>query len=135
MLTKVDLVPDPDWLDLLEDEIKTAIIATSLRNSPILRVSAKTGMGIAELKTQIGLLVKNHPPSPTGGNPRLPIDRIFTIQGFGTVVTGTLLGGTLENGDEIEILPEKVKSRIRGLQVHNLKVQKSNQETELQLTW
>ena len=135
VLTKVDLVPDPDWLDLLEDEIKTAIIATSLRNSPILRVSAKTGMGIAELKTQIGLLVKNHPPSPTGGNPRLPIDRIFTIQGFGTVVTGTLLGGTLENGDEIEILPEKVKSRIRGLQVHNLKVQNQYQETELQLTW
>ena len=125
VLTKVDLLPDPDWLDLLEDEIMTAINATSLRNSPILRVSAKTGLGIAELKSQIGQLVKNRPPNPLGGNPRLPIDRIFTIQGFGTVVTGTLLGGPLENGDEIEILPEKVKSRIRSLQVHNVKVQKS----------
>jgi selenocysteine-specific elongation factor len=125
VLTKIDLAPDPEWLELLEGEIKTALDATSLQNSPILRVSAKTGLGIAELKTQIGQLVNNHLPIPSGGNPRLPIDRIFTIQGFGTVVTGTLLNGSLEIGDELEILPEKVKSRVRGLQVHNSKVQKS----------
>ena len=125
VLTKVDLVNDPDWLELIEDEIRKVIDTTSLKNLPILRVSAKTGQGIEELKTQIDLLVKNGIERVISESPRLPIDRVFTIQGFGTVVTGTLLDGDFEIGDEVEILPEKIKSRIRGLQVHNTKVQRS----------
>lgn len=116
VLTKIDLIDDPDWLDLIENEILDAVSNTTLANAEIVRVSAHSGAGISELVEKISALLDDLPPSTHYNSPRLPIDRVFTISGFGTVVTGTLLGGTLRLGDEVEIQPAELRGRIRGLQ-------------------
>lgn len=116
VLSKVDLVEDEDWLVLIEDEIRQALSASTLANAPLLRVSAHTGAGMPELLAALTVLLRELPPHSLYGQPRLPIDRVFTISGFGTVVTGTLLGGTLHIGDEIVIQPGELYGRIRGLQ-------------------
>lgn len=116
VLTKIDLIDDPDWLNLVEYDIREAVSQTTLANAEIVRVSAHTGAGIKELIELVGELVADLPLNTNANTPRLPIDRIFTISGFGTVVTGTLLGGTLRVGDEIEIQPAGLRGRIRGLQ-------------------
>jgi selenocysteine-specific elongation factor len=118
VLTKIDLVNDSEWLDLIEQDVRAVVHGTVLENSPILRVSAKTGAGLQELKEILGKLLDKQPERINLGRPRLPIDRVFTMQGFGTVVTGTLLDGQLQKGDEVEILPNHLRARIRGLQTH-----------------
>ncbi len=118
VLTKTDMVDDPDWLELVEDDVRQTMQGTSLENVDILRVSAHTGEGIPELLESLALLLTDLPRRPDYNNPRLSIDRVFTISGFGTVVTGTLLGGSLHVGDEIEIQPTELRGRIRGLQTH-----------------
>jgi selenocysteine-specific elongation factor len=120
-LTKIDMVDDPDWLDLVEMDLRQTLHGTVLEEAPIIRVSGRTGAGIPELLAAISSALVDQPPRPDFGRPRLPIDRIFTIAGFGTVVTGTLTDGQLKVGDEIEILPEKLSGRIRGLQTHKRK--------------
>ncbi len=120
-LNKIDLVTDPAWLDLVEGDVKSALQGTILRDAPILRVSARTQAGFPELLRTLSLLLKNRPPRPDLGRPRLPIDRVFSIAGFGTVVTGTLSDGRLGTGDEVEILPSGRRARIRGLQTHKKK--------------
>ncbi len=104
-LTKIDLVDDPDWLDLVEEDLHDIFADTVLKDAPILRVSARTMQGIPELLTALGVCLADTPPRPDTGRPRLPIDRVFTIAGFGTVVTGTLSDGRLNTGEAVEILP------------------------------
>lgn len=118
VLTKIDLAPDTGWLDLIESDIRAAVRGTVLDDAPILRVSAKTKTGIDSLTSNLQSLLQEKPSRPDLGRPRLPIDRVFTMTGFGTVVTGTLLDGQLALGDEVEILPSREQGRIRGLQTH-----------------
>jgi selenocysteine-specific elongation factor len=122
-LTKIDLVNDLEWLDLVEDEIRQVISGTVLENAPIVRVSARSGEGIAEIAKAISECLAEKPERPDLEKPRLPVDRVFTIAGFGTIVTGTLLDGRLQIGDEVEILPQGRHGRVRGLQSHKKKEQ------------
>ena len=122
-LTKTDLVEEADWLSLIEDEVREALRGTVLEAAPILRVSARTRMGISPLIDALSVCLAACPPQPDTGRPRLPIDRVFTMTGFGTVVTGTLTGGRLEIGQEVILQPDGVRGRIRGLQSHNQKEQ------------
>lgn len=119
VMTKCDMVDDPDWLDLVEAEIGETMQNTVLADAPIIRVSAHTGGGIDTLKSAIGDLLTSLPPRPQDKFPRLPIDRVFTLSGFGTVVTGTLSGGSLKIGDEIELQPSGLRGKIRGLHSYN----------------
>lgn len=120
-LTKVDLVDDPDWLDLVETDLQQVLSGTVLKHAPILRVSARTRQGIPELIEALSACLAGRAPRPDFHRPRLPIDRIFTIAGFGTVVTGTLTDGQLRVGEEVEILPKGLRGRVRGLQTHKRK--------------
>jgi selenocysteine-specific elongation factor len=123
VLTKVDLVDDPAWLDLVESDVKTLLHATFLQDAPILRVSSRTKQGFPELLQALDFLMKKQPTRPDLGRPRLPIDRVFSISGFGTIVTGTLSDGKFATGDEVEILPTGLHARIRGLQTHKKRVE------------
>lgn len=120
-LTKTDLAPDPDWLNLVEQDIRTTLQKTVLENAPLLRLSAKTGQGLDEFLTALETLLKGKPEKLDLNRPRLPIDRVFSIAGFGTVVTGTLADGSLQLGDELVILPSGKTGRVRGLQTHKKK--------------
>lgn len=120
-LTKTDLIDDPEWLDLVELDIRGIVGGTMLENAPVVRVSARTGAGIEDLRKALSACLVERPPRPDLGRPRLSIDRVFTIPGFGTVVTGTLLDGQLRVGDEVEILPAGTRGRVRGLQTHKKK--------------
>jgi selenocysteine-specific elongation factor len=122
-LTKIDMVNDPDWLDLVEADLQEVLAHTVLADAAIIRLSARTGAGIPELKRQLSQLLSQRPARPDLNRPRLPVDRVFTIAGFGSVVTGTLVDGSLRVGDEIEILPQGLRSRVRGLQTHRQKEQ------------
>jgi selenocysteine-specific elongation factor len=117
-LTKADLV-DEDWLELVSEDTREFLKGTFLEGKPIVPVSAKTGQGIDELKRVLQALVARVPPKQLEGKFRLPVDRVFTIRGFGTVVTGTLFSGTIRVEDRIEIYPKGIEAKIRGLQVHN----------------
>jgi selenocysteine-specific elongation factor len=121
VLTKTDLASDSAWLDLVEMDIRSAVADTVMKDAPILRVSAKTKTGLNSLVSSLQSLLANKPTRLDLNRPRLPIDRVFTMSGFGTVVTGTLLDGHLSVGDEVEILPSAQKGRVRGLQTHKKK--------------
>lgn len=120
-LTKADLV-DEDWLELVSEDTREFLKGTFLEGKPIVPVSAKTGQGLDELKRVLQGLVARVPPKQLEGKFRLPVDRVFTIRGFGTVVTGTLFSGTIRVEDRIEIYPKGIEAKIRGLQVHNASV-------------
>jgi selenocysteine-specific elongation factor len=117
-LTKTDLVKDEDWLELVEEEIRDLLSPTSLAEAPIVRVSAKKKTGIDDLLAALSQILEGEPERVDLGRPRLSVDRVFMMPGFGSIVTGTLLDGTLKTGDEISLLPEGIKGRIRGLQNH-----------------
>lgn len=117
-LTKIDVVDDPDWLDLVTLDIEETLETTHFVDTPIIPVSAMQNQGLATLLNIVQEKLTYLPPRLEDGLPRLPIDRVFTIKGFGTVVTGTLLDGQLNNGDTVEIFPQQIKTRIRGLQSH-----------------
>ncbi|MGA7732384.1 MAG: selenocysteine-specific translation elongation factor [Chloroflexia bacterium] len=121
VLTKTDMV-DEEWLALVQEEVSERVQRTTLAGAPIVPVSARTGQGLPALLAEIDRVLADTPPRADRGLPRLPIDRAFTIAGFGTVVTGTLTGGTLHVGQEVEIVPGDLRSRIRGLQSHKHKV-------------
>ncbi len=122
-LTKVDAVQDPDWLDLVEEDAGSLLQETALRDAPIVRVSAKTGEGLTEFVNALERVVEASPPRLNLGRPRLSVDRSFSMSGFGTVVTGTLLDGTFSVGDEIEVVPSGLRGRVRGLQTHHAKLE------------
>ncbi|RJP46294.1 MAG: selenocysteine-specific translation elongation factor [Anaerolineaceae bacterium] len=126
VLTKTDLAPDPDWLGLLETDVRAAVSDTILADAPIVRVSAKNKTGLDTLITNLQSLLHEKPSRPDMSRPRLPIDRVFSMAGFGTVVTGTLTDGSLAVGDEVEILPSRQKGRVRGLQTHKKKEERAS---------
>jgi selenocysteine-specific elongation factor len=125
VLTKTDLAPDPDWLDLIETDIRTAVRGTVMDSALIVRVSSKTKEGLESLLSNLQTLLHQKPARLDLNRPRLPIDRVFTMSGFGTVVTGTLLDGQLALGEEVEILPSRQRGRVRGLQTHRKKAEKA----------
>lgn len=121
VLTKTDLASDSEWLDLVSMDIRNAVSDTILKDAPILRVSAKNKTGLEDLIANLQSLLQTKPARADLNRPRLPVDRVFSMSGFGTVVTGTLKDGKLAVGDEVEILPGGIKGRIRGLQTHKKK--------------
>lgn len=123
VLTKTDLVEDPEWVEMVKDDVTTFLKGTFLEGSPIIPVSAVKGEGIEELKLALDKLVADVEPRSTEGAFRLSVDRVFSMKGFGTVVTGTSLSGKLKTGDPVTIYPEEHRTKVRGLQVHNLEVQ------------
>ena len=124
-LTRVDLVDDLEWLELVKEEVLELLEGTSLADAPMLPVSATEGIGIDELLESLCEILAERPERLDGDQPRLPVDRVFSMSGFGTVVTGTLTGGSLRTGDEIELQPGDVRGRIRGLQSYQQKVQQA----------
>ncbi|MDT3700596.1 MAG: selenocysteine-specific translation elongation factor [Thermincola sp.] len=124
VITKTDLVEE-DWLELIKEEARELVAGTVLEGAPMAAVSAVKGAGIKELIQLIDEIAGAIKERPVSGQPRLSIDRVFSITGFGTVVTGTLIEGTISVGDKIEILPENIEARVRGVQVHSEKVEKA----------
>jgi selenocysteine-specific elongation factor len=116
-LTKRDLVDD-EWLAMVDVELRDQLAGTFLAHAPIVPVSARTGAGLDTLRAEIARIIATIPPRPTTGVLRLPIDRVFTIKGFGTVVTGTIWGGAVGVDDELVILPRGLATRARGVEVH-----------------
>lgn len=121
VLSKLDLV-EREWVELVKADVVKVTRGTSLEGAPAIAVSATTGEGLSALAAALDELLENAKPRPDVGRPRLPIDRVFTMTGFGTVVTGTLVDGRLSVGDELEVVPSGRLVRVRGLQRHNVKV-------------
>ena len=117
-LTKIDLVEEEEWADLVEEELRELLADTSLAGSPIVRTSAVSGAGLDELRATLDGALAATPEPRDVGRPRFGIDRVFTMAGFGTVVTGTLLDGRLRTGEAVEAVPGGPEARIRGLQTH-----------------
>jgi len=120
-ITKKDLVDD-EWLSLVRMETEELLNPTTLSQAPVIAVSAVTGEGLTELVSAIDELLSFTEPRQDIGRPRLLIDRVFTMAGSGTVVTGTLIDGSLAVGEEVEIVPAGLKSRLRGLQTHKARI-------------
>jgi len=125
VITKKDLVDD-EMLVLVEDEARELIAGSFLENAPVIAVSSRTGAGLDELKARLAEMGKRVPPRSLDFTMRLPIDRAFSMKGFGSVVTGTLISGKITEGDELELLPANVNVRVRGLQVHNKSVHEAH---------
>ncbi len=125
VLTKTDIASDPEWLDLVEADIRAAVAGTVMQDAPIVRVSARAKTGLDELLSTLADILGEKPARLDLGRPRLPIDRVFSMSGFGTVVTGTLSDGNLALGDEVVVLPSGAKGRIRGLQTHKKKEERA----------
>ncbi len=131
VITKTDLLESigsadgssevDEWLDLVESDIRAVLQGTVMESAPAVRVSARTGSGLDNLVRTLSGILQNTPPRLDLGRPRLPIDRVFSMPGFGTVLTGTLSDGHLSLGSEVEILPSGKKGRVRGLQTHKKK--------------
>ena len=117
VLTKSDLV-DEDMLDVVRLEVQDLVAGSFLADAPVLAVSARTGQGIASLRQVLARLASASLARPVDGLPRLPIDRVFSVRGFGTVVTGTLVSGHLAVDDELVLQPSAARVKVRGLQVH-----------------
>src|SRR5213594_1064948 len=124
VLTKTDTV-ESDWIELVRDDVATLVRGTFLEGAPVVPVSAKTGAGLDELRATLRRLAATVPARGTDQLPRLPIDRVFTIKGFGTVVTGTLAAGALGVDDRVEVFPRGLVAKIRGLQAHGHAVERS----------
>ncbi|MFL0247438.1 selenocysteine-specific translation elongation factor [Candidatus Clostridium stratigraminis] len=117
VITKTDLV-DEEWLLLIKEDIKEYFKGTFLEEAPIHEVSSKTGKGIKELIEDIDKITEEVEPKDTEGHFRLTVDRVFSVSGFGTVVTGTIISGRIEEGEACELYPSKLLTKIRGIQVH-----------------
>jgi len=122
VLTKTDMV-DSDWMELVREDVTEYLSDTFLAQAPVVEVSSATGEGIDKLLKVIGDLAENIPEKETGHLFRLPVDRVFTMKGFGTVITGTAVSGQIHTGDTATIYPQGTNVRVRGIQVHNRKVE------------
>jgi selenocysteine-specific elongation factor len=130
VLTKRDLVDSisgngEDWLAMVTGDVRAAVAGTFLADAPIVPVSTKTGAGLDDLRAILAKTIDALPPRQATGVLRLPIDRVFTVKGFGTVVTGTVLGGEVAVGDDIVVVPTGLTSRVRGIEVHGVAEPKS----------
>jgi len=125
VITKKDLV-DEEMLVLVEDEARELVKGSFLENAPVVAVSSRTGAGLDELRVHLSKIGKRVPQRSLDFTMRLPIDRAFSMKGFGSVVTGTLISGKITEGDELELLPAKINVRVRGLQVHNKPVHEAH---------
>jgi selenocysteine-specific elongation factor len=123
-LTKMDMV-EKDWLGLVQDEVREFVKGTFLEKAPIVPVSSKTNENLDLLIQELAKLAHEVAPKSSGGILRLPIDRVFTMKGFGTVITGTLLSGAISTDQEVEVLPKGIKTKVRGIQSHNQAVARS----------
>ncbi len=121
VLTKIDMV-ERDWLELVREDVATYLSGTFLSDAPVVEVSSVTGEGIEEMVKVLDSLVKGVTEREAGHVFRLPVDRVFTMKGFGTVITGTTVSGRIKTGDEITIYPQGLTTRVRGIQVHNREV-------------
>ncbi|MCS6910314.1 MAG: selenocysteine-specific translation elongation factor [Anaerolineales bacterium] len=124
VLTKADLV-DAEWIELMTAEVRQAVRGTVLEAAPLVPVSARTGAGLEALKRALADVLAAQPKRPDLGRPRLPIDRVFSLTGFGTIVTGTLSDGAFALGETVEIMPGHLEARIRGLQTHKTKLERA----------
>jgi selenocysteine-specific elongation factor len=122
-LTKTDAITEEGWLDLVEADLRETLAGTCLALAPIVPVSARVGTGLDTLKQTLADVLAQAPARLDKDRPRLPIDRAFSVAGFGTVVTGTLSDGTFRSGEEVEILPGGLRARIRGMQTHKRSVE------------
>ncbi|MEN6645294.1 MAG: selenocysteine-specific translation elongation factor [Armatimonadia bacterium] len=123
-LTKVDLV-DEARREQVTNEVRGYLSGSFLADAPITPVSAVTGEGVQELRTALQALAATVEPRTDSGVFRMPVDRVFTMHGFGTVIAGTVLAGSVRVGDQVEILPEGLRTRVRGIQVHGAKTEVS----------
>lgn len=121
VITKADLV-ESEMLPLVEEEARDLVRGSFLEDTPVTIVSSRTGFGLEELKSQLTEMAKQVPARSSDLTTRLPVDRAFSMKGFGAVVTGTLVSGQIKEGDELELLPAGVKVRVRGAQVHGQSV-------------
>ncbi|MCS6805167.1 MAG: selenocysteine-specific translation elongation factor [Acidobacteriota bacterium] len=121
-ITKIDLVED-ELVDLVEEEVREYVRGSFLEGAPIVRVSSRTGAGLDQLKAALVQQADLIHTKKTDALPRLPVDRVFSIKGFGTIITGTLTSGILREGQTVDILPSRRRATIRGLQVHRGSVQ------------
>lgn len=121
VLTKIDMV-ESDWLELAREDVSEYLEDTFLADAPIIEVSSLTGQGLDELVQALDRLVQEIPEREMGHLFRLPIDRVFTMKGFGTVITGTTVSGKIRTGNEITIYPQGTNAKIRGIHVHNKEV-------------
>ncbi|GAB7023509.1 selenocysteine-specific translation elongation factor [Salidesulfovibrio brasiliensis] len=121
-LTKTDMV-DEEWLEMVEEEVASYLEPTFLGGTPIIPVSAHTGQGIPELRAELKKLMDRFAPKRRSDIARLPVDRVFTMKGYGTVVTGTLISGNFKVGDEVVLYPDETPAKIRNLQSHGESVE------------
>lgn len=124
VLTKRDLVDD-EWLAMVTADVREAVAGSFLAGAPIVAVSTKTGDGLDTLRAELAAIVDALPPREATGVFRLPIDRVFTVKGFGTITTGTVLGGEVALGDELTVIPSGLSARVRGLEVHGEAVERA----------
>ncbi len=124
-LTKIDLA-DKDWIELVKDEIHGLTSETFMDDAPIIPVSNRTGSGVEDFRRELDKLISETQPRRDRGLFRLWLDRAFTIKGSGTVVAGTVLSGSVKNGDRVEILPDGVIARVKRIQVHKVDVPHAN---------
>jgi selenocysteine-specific elongation factor len=124
VLTKIDTV-EADWIELVRDDVANLVRGSFLEAAPIVAVSAKTGAGLDELRATLRKLAATVPERGTEQLARLPIDRVFTIKGFGTVVTGTLAAGALGVEDRVEVFPRGLVAKVRGVQTHGRPVERA----------
>ena len=125
LLTKIDLV-DEELLELVKEDVRDFTRGTFLEEAPVLPVSAVTGQGVAEFPQIVADIVAKIPARSQNGLLRLPVDRVFSMKGFGTVITGTLVSGRIKAGETIQIYPTAVQSKVRGLQVHGQSVSEAD---------
>ncbi|MCX6071688.1 MAG: selenocysteine-specific translation elongation factor [Chloroflexi bacterium] len=125
VLTKADLVEDPEWLRMVEADLRALLVDSPLADAPAVSVSARTGAGLDALRQKLADVLRETPVRRDRGRPRLPVDRVFSMSGFGTVVTGTLVDGALEVGQEVEFFPSGQRGRIRGLQSHRNRIEQA----------
>ena len=129
-LTKKDLVDD-EWIELVMADVESTLEGTALEGAQVMPVSAHTGEGLPELIAEISAMVEDIPAKRDLARPRLPIDRAFTLTGFGTVVTGTLIDGHLGTGQDVELTVAGQRTRVRGLQTHRHKVDRAEPGTRV----
>ncbi len=117
-LTKVDMV-DEEWLELVHEDVREFTVGTFLEQSAIIPVSSISGQGLPQLVAELDTLWEKVPERTTSSLFRLPVDRVFSMKGFGTVITGSLISGRIQVGESIMIYPGRTTSKVRGIQVHN----------------